>query len=76
MRNVGQTSLISVSMPQHAHWFTFLYPRSDWMSSGRGQTGGQGIEGFTWFRTRTSLTGAGLYKAGFGTCTFVSSSLD
>lgn len=31
MRNVGQTSHISVSVSQHAHWFTFLHPRSDWM---------------------------------------------
>lgn len=77
-RKVGQTSHISVSTSQHAHWFTFflfnpLYPQSDWMSSGRG---GQGIEGFTCFRTRTSLRGAGVHKPGFGTCTFVSSSLD
>lgn len=77
VRNVGQTSNVSVGTSQHAHWFTFLfnplYPQSDWMSSGRG---GQGIEGFTCFRTRTSLAVAGLHKAGFGICTFVSSSLE
>lgn len=38
--------------------------------------GGQGIEGFTCFHTRTSLTGTGVHKAGFGMCTLVSSSLD
>lgn len=81
VRNVGQTSHICVSTSQHGmligslffFLFNLLYPQSDWMSNGRG---GQGIEGFTCFCTRTSLRGAGVHKAGFGTCAVVSSSLD
>lgn len=81
VRNVGQTSHICVSTAQHGmligslFFFCSIYCTHSLIGCPMGEEVKE-LRALLVFCTRTSLRGAGVHKAGFGTCTVVSSSLD